>query len=120
MAEYKTIRCAACRYARQDKKASEYTRKTCGKCEMWADCEVCRGCKKRDDCKARISRKNKQSCKRRSDIICPMQACKWEAIECGNPASEYHRALLNVTPNGDMQKCVTWGGCACGERRCCR
>ena len=39
----------------------------------------------------------------------------WTAYECGNPASEYYKALLNVRPNGDKQQRVTWGGCPCGE-----
>jgi hypothetical protein len=39
----------------------------------------------------------------------------WTAYECGNPDSEYHKALLNVRPNGDKQQRVTWGGCPCGE-----
>ena len=29
---------------------------------------------------------------------------KWDAYECSNPKSEYHRALLNVRPNGEMLK----------------
>jgi hypothetical protein len=38
-------------------------------------------------------------------------------VECGNPDSEYHKALLNVTPSGDKQQRITWSGCPCGERR---
>ena len=111
----KHIRCARCRFARQDKKASEYTRKRCGKCELREDCEVCRGCKARGECKARMSPKRKQSCERRLDTLCSRQMLKWPAIQCTNPESEYYRALLNVTPSGDMQDRVTWSGCVCGE-----
>lgn len=35
---------------------------------------------------------------------------KWDAYECSNPKSEYHRALLNVTPNGEMLKRISWSG----------
>jgi hypothetical protein len=111
------IKCDDCEYARQDKNASVYSRKTCGKCELWEDCEVCRGCKKRADCKACKNQKNKQSCGRRQDTMCSNQTLVWAAIECANPDSEYHKALLNVTPNGDKQNCVTWCGCSEGERR---
>jgi hypothetical protein len=41
----------------------------------------------------------------------------WTAYECGNPESEYHKALLNVTPSGEKQYRITWCGCKCGERR---
>jgi len=112
------ISCAVCEYARQDKKASEYSIKHCGKCEAWEDCEVCRGCKKRDDCKARKNQKSKQSCDRRYDTVCSRQTLNWKAIECANPDSEYRRALLNVSPNGDKQSRITWSGCEDGERRC--
>ena len=40
------------------------------------------------------------------------------AYECGNPNSEYSRALLNVTLAGDMQNQITWSGCVNGKRRC--
>jgi hypothetical protein len=113
MNKSKPIRCAACEYARQDKKASEYSVKHCGKCAKWENCEVCFGCKKRGDCKARKSQKHKQTCDRRYDIVCGEQTLKWKAIECANPDSEYHKALLNVSPNGDRQERVTW--CGCGE-----
>ncbi|RJX22342.1 MAG: hypothetical protein C4570_01470 [Ammonifex sp.] len=41
----------------------------------------------------------------------------WTAFECGNDESEYHRCLLNFTPNGDKQPRITWTGCELGERR---
>ena len=46
-------------------------------------------------------------------------ACEsgWTAYECGNKKSEYCRALLNVTPNGEKQVRVTWGGCEEGRMR---
>lgn len=113
----KQIRCAACEYARQDKKASEYSRKHCGQCDMREDCEICAYCEKRDDCKARLNRKHKQSCERRVEMVCGRQLLKWKAIECANPDSEYHKALLNVTPIGDKQRRVTWSGCPHGEKK---
>jgi hypothetical protein len=42
---------------------------------------------------------------------------KWDAYECSNPKSEYHRALLNVRPNGEMLKRISWSGCPYGERK---
>jgi hypothetical protein len=36
-------------------------------------------------------------------------------MECGNQHSEYYRALLNVTVDGDTQSRITWGGCPLGE-----
>jgi hypothetical protein len=41
----------------------------------------------------------------------------WTAYECGNEQSEYHKSLLNVTPNGDKQHRISWSGCEHGERR---
>ena len=41
----------------------------------------------------------------------------WTAYECGNPESEYYKALLNVTPDGDQNSRISWSGCACGERK---
>ncbi|MGS0745581.1 hypothetical protein ACU70A_06475 [Syntrophomonas erecta subsp. sporosyntropha] len=41
----------------------------------------------------------------------------WTAYECGNSESEYYRALLNVTPNGDKNTRISWSGCAYGERK---
>ena len=114
------IKCISCYYAQQDKNASTYTKKHCGKCEQWADCPVCAGCKKRSDCKARLKQTNTQSCDRRSDTICSQQTLTWAAVQCINPDSEYHRCLLNITPNGDKQQRVTWSGCPLGERRCGR
>lgn len=40
----------------------------------------------------------------------------WNAYECGNTRSEYHKSLLNVTQNGDKQYRITWAGCEYGER----
>ena len=42
---------------------------------------------------------------------------KWTAYECSNPKSEYHKALLNVTPDGGQIVRISWSGYACGERR---
>jgi len=42
---------------------------------------------------------------------------EWYGIECGNCHSEYYKALLNVSINGDRQMSVTWSGCEYGERR---
>jgi len=39
----------------------------------------------------------------------------WTAIECRNLDSDYYKALLNVTEDGDMQDEVTWEGCEWGE-----
>ena len=91
----KHIKCADCRFARQDVNASEYTLKYCGKCEHRNGCE-----------------------KRKTDILCEMQTLKWAAIECGCRESEYYKALLNVTPHGDMEETITWKGCSFGERGC--
>ena len=113
----KHIKCAQCRFTRQDKKASEYTKKRCGVCGHREDCEVCQGCAVRDECKARKNPKIKQSCERRLDTICTQQVLIWPAIQCVNLESEYHRALLNVTLRGDMQDQVTWVGCPLGEER---
>lgn len=41
----------------------------------------------------------------------------WTAYECGNSHSEYHKSLLNVTPNGEKQERISWSGCSFGERR---
>jgi len=109
------IKCADCEYARQDKKASVYSKKRCGKCEKWAKCEVCFGCKARESCKSRKNQKNKQYCDRRFETLCSQQELRWAAVECTNPDSEFHRALLNVTVNGGMQDRATWNGCEEGE-----
>ena len=42
---------------------------------------------------------------------------KWKAYECSNPKSEYHRALLNVKPDGTKLKRISWSGCPHGERK---
>ena len=41
----------------------------------------------------------------------------WTAYQCSNPESEYHKALLNITPDGNKRTRITWSGCACGERK---
>lgn len=41
----------------------------------------------------------------------------WTAYECGNQDSDYYGALLNIRPNGDKLKRITWTGCELGERR---
>ncbi|MDL2318173.1 hypothetical protein LJC74_03640 [Eubacteriales bacterium OttesenSCG-928-A19] len=41
----------------------------------------------------------------------------WSAYQCRNRESEYFRALLNVSANGDEQHRITWKGCPLGERR---
>jgi hypothetical protein len=40
---------------------------------------------------------------------------KWAAFACGNPQSEYCRALVNVSEDGEKQARVRWEGCAYGE-----
>ena len=40
----------------------------------------------------------------------------WTAYECGNRQSEYFRALLNVSKDGDKLPLITWAGCKHGER----
>ncbi len=35
----------------------------------------------------------------------------WVGVECSNPDSEYHLALLNITASGSAQAEVTWRGC---------
>jgi hypothetical protein len=114
MDKSKMIKCSRCEYAQQDKNASEYSVKHCRKCEKWEDCEICRGCKKADTCKVRTSQSKNQRCERRGENICSQQFCKWAAIQCVNPDSEYHGALLNVSPSGDKQSRVTWSGCCEG------
>ena len=39
----------------------------------------------------------------------------WTAFECGNPRSEYYRALLNITKGGDKCDRIIWRGCPCGR-----
>ena len=103
----KKLHCSACRYAVIDKHASEYTQKRCKGCELDSGC----ACKKRpcvcgDGCEHKGT-----------DDICSKQILKWAAYECGCSESEYYKALLNVTPNGDKQERITWTGCEDGERR---
>ena len=103
----KHIQCAGCRYATVDKNASEYTRKRCKDCELDSGC-TCgkKECKCGEGCGLKGT-----------DAICPKQELKWAAYQCGCSDSEYHKALLNVTPNGDKQECISWSGCEYGERR---
>jgi hypothetical protein len=114
----KKVRCAGCVYARQDIGASHYSQKHCKTCERRETCEICRSCEYQDTCQARMNPKLSQNCERRCETLCSLQTLKWAAIECGNPDSEYYKALLNVTPGGEMQDRVTWSGCVDGERRC--
>ena len=113
----KNIRCADCRYARQDVGASDYTQKRCKSCDDRENCEICLGCPTRGTCEIRRNPKLPQRCDRRFEKLCSCQVLKWAAIECGCSCSEYHKALLNVTPGGDRQTRITWNGCPCGERR---
>ena len=41
----------------------------------------------------------------------------WKAYECGNPKSEYHKSLINISENGDKHKRISWSGCEHGERK---
>lgn len=41
----------------------------------------------------------------------------WTAYECGNPQSEFYKSLLNVRPDGNKLKRISWSGCEHGERR---
>ncbi|MGI6435575.1 MAG: hypothetical protein ACOX0F_09460 [Syntrophomonadaceae bacterium] len=41
----------------------------------------------------------------------------WKAYECGNPESEYHKSLINISENGDKHKRISWSGCDQGERK---
>jgi hypothetical protein len=41
----------------------------------------------------------------------------WTAYECGNPKSEYHKSLINISENGDKHKRISWSGCQHGERK---
>lgn len=41
----------------------------------------------------------------------------WTAYECSNSMSEYHKSLLNITPEGDRNRRVSWFGCSQGERK---
>jgi hypothetical protein len=100
----KKIKCADCKFAVVDKNASEYTKKLCGDCVYNENCT----CGKKD-CKCR------KGCKyRNTDIICPKQKIKWKAIQCNCKNSEYNRALLNVSNNGEKQYYISWSGCSEG------
>ena len=95
MGKIKHIRCAECLFAEIDHKASVYSQKRCGKCEKRYTCKI-----------------------RSTDGICEKQTLKWAAIQCVCSDSDYHRALLNVTPHGGMQEEITWHGCKHGVGRC--
>ncbi len=41
----------------------------------------------------------------------------WMAYECGNPKSEYHKSLINISQDGKKHKRISWSGCAFGERK---
>ena len=42
---------------------------------------------------------------------------KKAAYACGNKASEFYNALLNTTPDGDVQKVICWPGCEHGRKK---
>lgn len=42
---------------------------------------------------------------------------RWMAYECSNPESEYHKSLLNVSPNGDKNARISWSGCDYAKRK---
>ena len=99
--------CADCRFARQDKAASDYTKKTCKGCEIDKYC-TCgkKKCKCGEGCEFK-----------HTDEICPKQKIKWKAVQCVCSVSPYQYSLLNVTINGDKLKRVSWSGCEHGKRR---
>ena len=99
------IRCAQCRYVMQDITASEYTHKRCIGCELDAHCT----------CRKKVCKCGKGCEYRNTDDICPKQTLNWAAYECGNNRSGYHKALLNVTINGDKRTGVSWSGCKEGQ-----
>ena len=35
---------------------------------------------------------------------------RWKAYECSNPESKYHKALLNVSADGDKHTRISWSG----------
>jgi len=39
----------------------------------------------------------------------------WTAYECGNIASEYYKALLNIRIDGGKLPWIVWRGCEYGE-----
>ncbi len=41
----------------------------------------------------------------------------WKAYGCGNPKSEYHKSLINISENGDKHKRISWSGCEHGRRK---
>lgn len=41
----------------------------------------------------------------------------WEAYECSNPKSEYHKSLINISEDGNKHKRISWSGCEHGERK---
>lgn len=41
----------------------------------------------------------------------------WIAYQCGNPKSEYYRALINTSPEGKKHQRISWSGCEHGERK---
>ena len=103
----KKMQCKNCRFARQDKAASEYTKKQCNGCEIDKYC-TCgkKQCRCGEGCEIK-----------HTDHICPKQKVKWTAYECGCPQSDYFKSLLNVTPNGDKQTTITWSGCEHWQRQ---
>ncbi len=41
----------------------------------------------------------------------------WTAYECSNPESDYYKALLNVSVDGNKHARISWSGCIRGERK---
>lgn len=39
------------------------------------------------------------------------------AFECGNPESEYYKAIVNMDSEGALKEKIEWPGCECGEKR---
>jgi hypothetical protein len=42
---------------------------------------------------------------------------EWTAYQCGNPKSEYYKALINISPEGKKHKRISWSGFKHGERK---
>jgi hypothetical protein len=45
---------------------------------------------------------------------------KWQAIECENAFSEFHKSLINVSAGGARQNHISWSGCEYLESKECR
>jgi hypothetical protein len=55
--------------------------------------------------------------KKASLYIPKSREIKWKAIQCVCSNSEYHRATLTLSANGDMQNYISCGGCRHGVKR---